>query len=109
MWRGGFKNIEKAAKAFQSIGVKKGDVVTIMSMHTPEVIYCIYALNRLGAVANMVYLTLSEQEIVKTVKNTESKALVVLNIALEKINNIRDELELTNVIVISPSDSMKRK
>ncbi|MBQ6813935.1 MAG: acyl--CoA ligase [Lachnospiraceae bacterium] len=102
-----FKNIEKAAKAFQSIGVKKGDVVTIMSMHTPEVIYCIYALNRLGAVANMVYLTLSEQEIVKTVKNTESKALVVLNIALEKINNIRDELELTNVIVISPSDSMK--
>jgi len=102
-----FENIEKAAKAFKAIGIKKGDIVTIMSMHTPETIYCVYALNRLGAVANMVYMTLSEQEILSTTKNTKSKALVVLSVALEKVEKIRSELNIDNIIVVSPSDSMK--
>ena len=101
-----FENIEKAAKGFSALGVGKGDIVTIMSMHTPETIYCIYALNRLGAVAHMVYMTLSEQEILSTIKTTESKALIVLSVALEKINQIFDRLNLDNVIVVSPSDSM---
>ena len=102
-----FENIEKTAKAFSNMGIQKGDIVTIMSMHTPETIYCIYALNRLGAVANMVYMTLSEQEIVSTVKATESKALVVLSVALEKINKVYDDLGFEHVIVVTPSDSMK--
>ena len=102
-----FEDIEKAAKSFSAMGIQKGDIVTIMSMHTPETIYCIYALNRLGAVANMVYMTLSEQEIVSTVKTTESKVLVVLCVALEKINKVYDELGLEHVIVVTPSDSMK--
>lgn len=106
-YRSLFENIEKAAKSFSAMGIKKGDIVTIMSMHTPETIYCIYALNRLGAVANMVYMTLSEQEIVSTVKATESKALAVLSVALEKIDIVYDDLNLEHVIVVTPSDSMK--
>ena len=102
-----FENVEKVAKSFSAMGIKKGDIVTIMSMHTPETIYCIYALNRLGAVANMIYLTLSEQEIVTAVKTTKSKVLVVLSVALEKINKVYEEMELEHVIVVTPSDSMK--
>lgn len=102
-----FANIEKTAKSFSAMGIQKGDIVTIMSMHTPETIYCIYALNRLGAVANMVYMTLSEQEIVSTIKATESKALVVLSVALGKIDKVYDDLGLEHVIVVTPSDSMK--
>ncbi len=101
-----FDNIEKAAKAFIAIGIKAGDIVTIMSMHTPEVIYSIYALNRIGAVANLVYMTLSEDEIAETVANTASKAVVVLDKAIEKIEAIRVKLDVKVVIVLSPSDSM---
>ena len=50
-----FEHIDDAAKAFQAMGVSKGSVVTIMSMQTPETIYSIYALNRLGAIANVIY------------------------------------------------------
>ena len=102
-----FENIEKAAKAFKAIGIKEGDIVTIMSMQTPETIYCIYALNRIGAVANMIYMTLSEKEIVETLKKTESKAMVVLSVALEKVNRIQTEIGVKNIIVVSPADSMK--
>ena len=49
-----FENIDKVAKAFYEIGIRKGDIVTIASMHTPETIYIIYGLNKIGAVANMV-------------------------------------------------------
>ena len=101
-----FDNIEKAAKAFSAIGIKAGDIVTIMSMHTPEVIYSVYALNRMGAVANLVYMTLSEDEIEETVANTASKAVVVLDKAIEKIEAIREKLDVKAVIVLSPSDSM---
>ena len=37
-----FDKVKKAAKAFRSLGIKAGDMVTIMSMHTPETIYVMY-------------------------------------------------------------------
>lgn len=101
-----FDNIEKAAKAFNAIGIKSGDIVTIMSMHTPEMIYSIYALNRIGAVANLVYMTLSEEEIAEIVVNTVSKAIVVLDKAIDQIEAIREKINVNSVIVLSPSDSM---
>ena len=79
-----FEHIEKAAKAFYAMGIRKGDIVTIASMHTPETIYMIYALNKIGAVANMVYLTLSASEIIEIIKNTDSKVFIYLAIVHEK-------------------------
>lgn len=54
-----FAEIRKAADALYAMGVRAGDIVTIMSMHTPEAVCAMYALNWIGAVANMVYPTLS--------------------------------------------------
>ena len=56
--------------------------MTIMSMHTPETLASIYALNLIGAVANMVYMTLSENEIVENLNNTDSKLLLVLDVVV---------------------------
>lgn len=36
-----FEKVNEFAKAFQACGIKKEDVVTIMSLHTPETIYSI--------------------------------------------------------------------
>ena len=105
-YAGLFDNIEKAAKAFSAIGIKAGDIVTIMSMHTPEVIYSVYALNRIGAIVNLVYMTLSEDEIAETVVNTASKSVMVLDKAVDKIEAIREKIDVNAVIVLSPSDSM---
>ena len=87
------------------MGIRAGDIVTIMSMHTPETIYAIYGLNFIGAVANMVYMTLSEKEILHTVENTESKLLLVLDAALEKVEAIKAELRVP-VVVLGVADSM---
>ena len=100
-----FDNIKRAASAFYSMGVRAGDIVTIMSMHTPETIYAIYGLNYIGAVANLVYMTLAEKEILHTIENTESKLLLVLDVALEKVEAIKDRLHIP-VVVLGVADSM---
>ena len=82
-----FEHIKETAIAFTTAGIKSGDMVTILSLLTPETIYCIYALNYIGAVANMGYLSLSEDEIVQMVEKTNSKAIIVLDVVAEKENN----------------------
>ena len=47
-----FARIDKTAKAFLSIGVKKGDVVMMSLSNIPEATYIFYAVNRIGAVLN---------------------------------------------------------
>ena len=101
-----FENIRKTADAFWAQGIRKGDAVTIMSLNTPETIYCIYALNYIGAVANMVYMTLSEEEIVETVRNTDSKMFIFLDVAAEKVRNVVENIEKIRVLAISPTDSL---
>ena len=84
-----FATVEKTAAAFYAMGVRAGDIVTVMSMHTPEAICAMYALNYIGAVANMVYMTLSEKEILHTIENTQSKLFLVLDAALEKAESLK--------------------
>ena len=100
-----FEQIKKATSAFYAMGVRKGDAVTIMSLHTPETIVCIYALNYIGAIANMVYMTLAEKEILHTLDNTESKMFFVLDAALERVNRIKGSIAMP-VVVLSVAGSM---
>ena len=55
--------IEEAAKAFLTIGVKAGDAVSICMPNTPEALISFYALSKIGAVANMIHPLSGENEI----------------------------------------------
>ena len=94
-----FDNVEKAAKAFISLGIKEGDVVTIMSMHTPETLYSIYGLNYIGATSNLVYMTLSDQELIDSINNTESKLLLILDVMADKIEEINKYIDIPIVLL----------
>ena len=41
------KNIDAAADAYKAMGVKKGDIVTLVMPTLPETIYSLYGLNKL--------------------------------------------------------------
>lgn len=101
-----FENIDKVAKAFYAIGIRKGDMVTIASLHTPETIYIIYGLNKIGAVANMVYLTLSANEIIENIKSTDSKAFIYFAMIQEKGRIIEKKFPDIKTIILDVSDSM---
>ena len=75
-------------------------------MHTPEMVYIIYGLNKIGAVANLVYLTLSASEIIENINNTDSKVFVYLAIIHEKGEVVEKELPNVKNILLDVSDSM---
>lgn len=98
--------IDETAKAFIRFGVKKGDVVTICMPNTPETISCFYALNKLGAVANMLHPQSSEEELKYGIKLANSEYLIVADLVFAKIKNIKDELNIKKILYIPVCESM---
>ena len=86
-----FDKIEQCEKAFIANGIKEGDIVTICMPNTPEAVIAFYALNKIGAVSNMVHPLSAQNEIKNFVNEVESKVIVTIDIACNKILNIADD------------------
>ena len=100
------KKINETARKFLNIGVKKFDIVTIISANVPEALYSFYALNKIGAVANMLHPLLSQNEIKDALNKYETKYVVALDTTIKTLDKIIDDTKVEKVIVISPSNSM---
>lgn len=94
------------AKVLTKAGVKNGDIVTIMLPNIPNVLVVLYALNKIGAIANMVHPLSSEEEILFSVQSTKSKYLVMLNTFYEKIENVYEKFGVKGVIFANAADYM---
>lgn len=100
-----FREIDKAAEAYRTMGVKKGDIVTICSITTPEIMYSFYALNKIGAISNMVDLRYPSKAIEEFICESKSKYCVVLEPFKNKISEILNTTPLEKIITISPVNS----
>lgn len=100
------KKIDLCAKAFKYNGIKKGDVVTICMPNTPEGVITFYALNKIGAIANMIHPLSGEEEIKNYLISTNSVMLVMIDLCYEKIKNILKKTKVKKTIVVSVKDSM---
>lgn len=83
------KEIENVSKALMSSGIKKGDYVSIITPNTPQALFMVYAVNRIGAVANMIHPLLSANEIKEFVENTDSAAILTLDMIYPKFAKIK--------------------
>ena len=86
-----FDEIEKLSKAFWAAGVRKGDIVTFIAITTPEILYAIYALNRIGAVCSCLYPNMSDEIVRSKAEITKSKHIVVLDLFADKANVFKDD------------------
>ena len=100
------KKIDECAKAFARMGVKSKDNVTIAMPNTPEAITCFYALNKIGAVVNMLHPLLSEEELKFGINLTNCDYLVVADLVYGKIKNISESISVKKILYISVAESM---
>lgn len=100
------EKIDKCAKAFRSLGIKHKDIVSICMPNTPEAVISFYALNKIGAIANMIHPLSSENEIKHFLNISESHFVVTIDVAFNKINHIAKETSLKKCIIVSAKDSM---
>ncbi len=78
--------IERAAKALYAAGIRQGERVSICMPNTPQALECFYALNRIGAVSNMIHPLSAKQEIVYYLNVSKSKAILTLDRFYEKVH-----------------------
>ncbi len=98
--------IDKAALAFRSQGVRRGDIVTICMPNTPEAMIAFYAINKIGAISNMIHPLSGEVEIKEYLTSTNSVMLVMIDVCYDKVKNIIKDTSVYKTIVVSARDSM---
>ena len=100
------KRINKVAAALKVLGAEPGDRITICMPNTPEAVYMFYAINEIGAVANMIHPLSSEKEIEDYVNQAGSKIMFCVDLSYRKVESIIKNTPLEKVIVVSPMRSM---
>ena len=100
------KKINKVAAALKALGAEKGDYITVCMPNTPEAVYMFYAINEIGAVANMIHPLSSEKEIEEYLNQAHSKIMLCVDIAYPKVENIIKDTDVEQVVVVSATRSM---
>lgn len=101
-----FEYIDKVAEAFHSLGIKKNDIVALALPNIPENIYCIYGLNKLGAIADMIDLRSKGDTLLHYLKESEATIAVICTLFAENTFEILSQTNIKKLIVISPFDSL---
>ena len=74
-----FDQIDQCCRNLTALGIKKGDIVAVQALPLPQVVVMMYALNRLGACGNMLYPDAKAEEVVDSMRKTNSHLLVVMD------------------------------
>lgn len=101
-----FYAIDQTAAAFAALGVKKGDIVTIQALIVPQVVFAIYALNKIGAIANLIYADMDSDRVKSVLAGTDSRLLLVMEPIYRSIKAGLADADLKAIIVIGVQDEM---
>ena len=95
------RRIDRTARALTAMGIKKGDKVTICMPNCPQALDCFYALNRIGAISNMIHPLSAAREIAFYLNFSKSKAILTLDQFYGKVAQIAPTLENPTQILIA--------
>lgn len=98
--------VERCAKALRTIGVREGDSVTIAMPNCPQAIYMFYAVNLIGAIANMIHPLSAENEIEFYLNESKSVTAITLDQFYNKFESIRQNTRVVNIIIASVKDAL---
>lgn len=100
------KKINRVAAALKAIGAEKGDRITVCMPNTPEAVYIFYAINEIGAVANMIHPLSSEKEIEDYLNQAGSKIIFCVDVSYSRVEAVIKNTAVEQVIVVSPMRSL---
>lgn len=100
-----FDNIDKTAKSLEEYGVRKGDFVTVCCAGIPEAIYTVYALAKIGAIANLMAPYFDKEQMIERINDCESKTIIVMDTFYPQIKDAITKSSIKNTIVIPTLNS----
>ena len=96
-------NIELTAASMVKNGIKEKDKVSVSMPYLPETIYTIYALNKIGAVVNMIDPRINSQLITEYVTKANSEYIIIIDKIEKKIEKILPDVNLKKIVSVSPT------
>ncbi len=100
------KKVDETARAFKAYGIGEGDRVTVCMPNIPQAVYCLYALNKIGAVASMIHPLSAVGEIEFYIKELKSCCVVTIDQFYDKFAEVRKNIDIKKLIIASISDEL---
>lgn len=96
------KKIDKVASALKEFNIVENECVTICMPNTPESFALIYAINKIGAICNIIHPLSSTQDIERALKETNSSIIFCSDVAMPKARHIK----VKHFIMVPTSESL---
>ena len=100
------ESIDLVARAFYAIGVRAGQRVLVCLPNVPQAIYCLYGLNRIGAVASMVHPLSAEAEIAFYMDEASCEIAVTLDQFYAKFLEVQKIRPISKLIIARVSEEL---
>ena len=100
------RDIDTCANALASLGLTKGDRITISMPTSPQGIICFYAANKLGIVASMIHPLSTPTEIAYYLKISRSRVALTLDLFYKQFEEAQREAPLDILILTEIFDQM---
>lgn len=96
------KKIDKVASALKEFNIVENECVTICMPNTPESFALIYAINKIGAICNIIHPLSSTRDIERALKETNSSIIFCSDVAMPKARHIK----VKHFIMVPTSESL---
>ena len=96
------KKIDKVASALKEFNIVENECVTICMPNTHESFALIYAINKIGAICNIIHPLSSTSDIERALKETNSSIIFCSDVAMPKARHIK----VKHFIMVPTSESL---
>ena len=101
-----FEKIDECVCSLTALGVRAGEIVTVALPSIPEALYMVYALNKMGAVANMIHPLAGEQEILHYLNEVDTRVAVLFEGTYAIVKDSIHTTTVRKAVVVSAGDSL---
>ncbi len=98
--------VDRFANALYHLGVRKGDRVALMLPNSPHYVISFFAAMRIGAIVVNVNPTYTARELKEQLADSGAETIILLNLFLPRMAEIRRETRLTRVIAAQIFDTL---
>lgn len=100
------QKILELAKAYQNLGLKAGDKVTVCMPNLPQTVYTLYALNYIGVVVSFIHPLSAVSEIGFYLNEVGSKTLLTLDSFYNKILEVQKLVSIERVVLTGAAEEL---
>lgn len=100
------EQIDKVARSFYALGIRAGQRVLVCLPNVPQAVFCLYGLNRIGAIPTMVHPLSAVSELSFYMNEANCKIAVTLDQFYGKFLEVKKQRPIEKLVVCRVSEEL---